>query len=345
MTVQRGTENLTVHTESETGHIWFGTGDSRACRWDKQPKKAASSRFAEESWVRDASTVRVLGTAANAQLIVDLYNQRLKSKEPQSIKICSPKPSDDPKDIPAVFRGMMENELPASVGGCHEASEADYRIYAVIASFRRSGRLLTDSVKQFLQVHPAYPALSFLPKVNWESAIRFLEQLVDPRFHIHRANPDRNSQLKSFFGLRRENGAANVQAFLSGSSKTRAVRYSYAELVLRTWASSLVPMVADRENNDGPEHFLVRIVREEMVKCEHDAHIRGVLKASHVFLRFVKGVWLDNLTPSREYIKISGPWVLSPCETYSPTLFVPEYFFRNDDEVDAWHAHNQRLNC
>jgi len=72
---------------------------------------------------------------------------------------------------------------------------------------------------------------------------------------------------------------------------------------------------------------------------KEDSQSRGLLAAKK-YLQLVMWVWLDNLTPHREYCQ--QPWyfkraqsyppkqtrtVLTPAKHYSPQLFVPELFF------------------
>ena len=87
-------------------------------------------------------------------------------------------------------------------------------------------------------------------------------------------------------------------------------------------------------------NFAVRITR-----CDDVA--RGILAASRVFARFVREVWLDRLTPPRNYTKvrtIQGKvrMKMKPSERYSPQLFVPQHFFEDQAAADAWRQHVKR---
>lgn len=349
MPVKRGIDILTVHTDEVERSIWFGTGGSLASVWEGS---GGIPEFIAEPWVTDAGSVRVLGTSANAELIVSLYNQRLTTGLPQFIKIGSPGCCRNLRDIVTVFHDMMENALPPSVGGWHELAEADYRTYAALAAYQKDGKL-SDRVLKLLEVHPAIPALTFIPSINWDYAIEFLDLMVDPRFHIDRKYPDRNGQLKSFFGLGRgtNSGIYNVRAFLSGREEWKHDSYHRARVVLGTWYND-VETVIGAGGAVSPDNFLMRVVRQMLVEGDDraDQDVVAVLKASHIFLRFVKEVWLDSLTPPRHYELARLPVRSKPRKIgdvprmlgnpwYNPTLFVPEYFFKFEDELRAWWKH------
>lgn len=352
MPVKRGIDILAVHTDESADEskrtLWFGTGGPRASAWDGDGGLAG---FVSEPWVGEAGSLRVLGTAENAGLIVALYNQRLKTGLPQSIKIGSPGYCRNLDDLGVVFHDMMENSLPPSTGGWHELSEVDYRTYAVLAAYREDGKL-SDRVVKLLEVHPAISALTFIPTIDWESALDLLRLIVDPRFHISSINPDRNSQLKSFFGLGRgvNCGIYNVRAFLSGRGEWQQEGYCCAEVVLKTWYNDADGVL--RDETIIPENFLFRAVRQRMFEARgsDDQDVVAVLKASHIFLRFVKEVWLDGLTPPRHYEMVRLPVRSKPRKMddvprmranawYNPTLFLPEHFFKFEDELVAWWKH------
>lgn len=350
MPVKRGIGILTVNTDARTRKLWFGTGGPAAAAW---VGSGGPVGFASEPWVAEAESIRILGTAENAELIVSLYHQRLKNGRPSDIRIGSPNYCEDLSDPPTVFRSMMENELPASLGGWHLLNEADYRTYAVLDAYRKDKKI-SDRVWSLLEVHPAFPALSFIRTIDWDAAIEFLSVLVDPRFHVSPKHPDRNSKMKSFFGLAPGPGG-NVHKFLEKNYDNGSqgdAKYSRAQVALGTWFNDVDTVLT--ATIIGPRNFLMRSVREFLMNLPNDrSHqdVVAVTRTSHIFLRFVREVWLDCLTPKRSYekhmrvVRTSPRWKkkvsrMIPNAWYNPTLFVPEHFFKFSDEVNAWHAHN-----
>lgn len=333
MTVRHGIATLTAHTDDSTGEIWFGTGRPQASKW----AGGGADEFVQTDWVMNADTIRICGTEANADLIVRLYNHRLKTGFPADIRIGGTGSIRPGSDAATVFQEMLENQLPPSVGGWHKISEADYRNYALLSTFREDGRL-SDRVLTHLRVHPVYPALSFVKGLQREFALLLIRHIVDPRFLVDPAHPDRFSRMKCRFGLDRKshNGIYNARAWLHGNVGWQVRAYSEAEIVFNTWYRG---DVADR-SKIAPRDFLYRAFYAQLQGREETREI-ALLKASHILLRFLRDVWLDGLTPSRQFVSGAPgePCRMVASRSYSPTLFVPEHFFRRDDEVQAWYDH------
>lgn len=340
MTVHRGIDILTVHTDEKTREIWFGTGRPRASKWQGD----GPDEFARVKWVSEAETIRILGTEANADMIVQLHNQRLKTGMPHDIEIGGPWSCRIDEGPDAVFHDMLENQLPSSVGGWHKLSESDYRTYAVLAAFRKDG-YLSDYVGTLLRVHPAYPAFSFVEGIDWDYAIELLRLLVDPRFLVDPRYPDRFSRTKQFFGLasKDHNGTYNARAFMTGRDGCQSLNYRRAKIVFGTWFRE------DCNSELGPKDFLMRAFHARAKGAREEPREMALVQASQIFLRFVRDVWLDFLTPPRvyrtEYVgrkgsKIKDGYQRIVCsDCYNPTLFVPGHFFRHRDEDEAWKKH------
>jgi hypothetical protein len=99
-------------------------------------------------------------------------------------------------------------------------------------------------------------------------------------------------------------------------------------------------MFARTSGTRGRYRWLKEIVNNKTVPEQ------ALLAASRVFARFLRDVWLDNLTPRREYVKTMNKPVrnrLLPAQQYSPQLFVPELFFEDARLVSAWRIHSSRF--
>ena len=294
--------------------------------------------------------IRVLGSNDNADLIVELHNAKLRLGAPCKIQLASPWACRLDHGVPEIFRQMLEIGQAPSVGGWHTMTKSDYTVYALSVESRKARGRLTDTVRHLLQAHPAYTALSFIPTINYEAAAQLLRTIIDPRFHVDPANPDRASRLKTFMGVEEASpGIHNVRAYLHDRSEQRHSHFERAALLLDTWCGGWRHVIA--QDVVGPRDFLMRVVKTKAGNKGEDV---AVLRASHVFLRFLRDVWLDRLTPARTYgrdiVKLGHKRksnvkrsVLQVCESYSPTLFVPTHFFDRPDEIGAWMAHQPRI--
>jgi len=247
---------------------------------------------------------------------------------------------------------MMGQEESPSVGGWHQLTEKDYVTFALIAEFEQAGGQCTSLVERFLRVHPAWPALSFLPDLSKVAACRLLTAIVDPRWHVDPHKPDRDARLRSFLGLG-GNGLEVVQSLLMGEpSLDWPRRVARAKDVLDTWTGG--DYTPPPQDVVGPSGFLWRVYYGV---AEAKDGYRGMLRACHVFLRFLRSVWLDSLTATRVYESVVRRVVdrprgkpdcrekrrrLLPCRAGSSTLFLPEHFFRLTAEVEAWRQHLTR---
>lgn len=324
----RSMDELILHTAG--GVLYFGTGRPQAAVFDRGPQE-----FVAQEWVRQADSVRILGTADNASLIVELHNHRLRHGRPQ-IYLGSPSLCRLDRDPPDVIRQLMEIEHPPSVGGWHKMRSTDYTAYALINEFAWSGGELTERVRMALEAHPAYRFLQFIPTLDDVATVRVLCEMRDPRFHVDPKAPDAVSRLKQFFGLGEPGGVLNANAFLTTDRSQVTARYELADAVLAAWSGGWEYEV--QRDVIPPRCFLMRVVRQ-MRKRGRSTAI-ALLRASHVFLRYLRYTWLDAMTPPREYELLSAGQRRSrmkPERVYAPTMFVPEHFFANADEVAAWH--------
>lgn len=328
MPTTQGVDELTLHIDEDG--LWFSVGRPISSRWE-----STIEGFIRQDWVRDSECVKVLGTCSNAHLIRALYDQQVRTGCPHVIKLGSPSLCRLDRGVPEVFRQMLEMEQPPSVGGWHTMTTAEYPTYAMIDELNNTGGRVTDTVRLYLKAHPAYPAISFVNGSDHASAAKLLRVIVDPRFHVCSSHPNRSSKLRAHLGHGDNDGINNVRNYLSISPiKLPGVRYDEAALLLNTWSGGRRSMVA--QDAGGPRDFLLRASREIVAKRGPSV---GALRTSHIFLRFLRDVWLDRLTVPRIY-DVGPTNKLRPCRSYSPTLFVPEHFFANPDEVVAWYYHN-----
>lgn len=343
-----------MHTQESQGEIYLHRMPDGKL-WASSPQPAHGWTPCDDSIVSASQlagmTVKVIGTADNAELLYRLYNLKLSAGSPRKIQIASPsicfEEGDDDKPSLGFVLERVHDRAP-SVGGWHTMTRADYSTYALIRAMKGRDQL-NDHAALIFRGHPAFQAFSFIATVDLNAAARLVCQWVDPRWHVHPSRPNRMSQLKSFFYMEPDVAPYVIDTWLNEvSMDDRGDAYSRPALLLKTWAENGLALRLEPECL-GPRHFLQRIVTDKL--CNGKCPAVAYAVATYVFLRFVRAVWLDRLTPARQYAvmprgdgdatkRLEVKMYASEC--YSPTLFVPEYFFRNEDEVDAWYDHISR---
>lgn len=337
--------SVEVHTQLEEillhirdGRLWFGIDRPMGAVW---PGPVAD--FIQQDWVRSAERLKILGTPENASLIVSLYDQRLRTQGRQRIMLGSPGLCHVDRDTPEVFRQMLEMEYAPSVGGWHTMVAEEYPAYALIDHLQQTNGSIGMKALCYLQAHPAFPALSFIPSIVLPRAIKLLQVIVDPRFHVDPSHPDRTAKLRTLLGLDSV-GLTNVRAYIHNTVQEKNHKYSMTELTLNTWSGGWSKL-ATQPSVDARD-FLMRVVKTMLRTHEMET---ALLRTSHVFVRFLRDVWLHNLTPKRVYMTDNRVPVadnrchIKPCRRYNPDLFVPEHFFARADEVQAWLSHLDRM--
>lgn len=275
-----------------------------------------------------ANTFCLVGTPQNADLICRLYEAHGETSFPTTIKLASPAAADEPDD----------GTVPPSLGGWHTMTDADYATYRLIEAQLHEEPEYHHSY--WLKLHPAYAALSFLPSLRPEAAIDLLGKIVDPRFHVDPAQPDRLARLRAFLGLNGQPALRGAAAYDAGCASDQRYSLLDASVVFATWSDGYADAIAKPAL--APREFLFRVMKS--VKA--DTRAEALLKASHVFVRFLRDVWLDQLTPPRKYHSdgVHPPRLTAdPAAGYCPQLFVPRLFFGQRDEAEAWEEHVRSL--
>ena len=318
------TDDLRLHREAGStvgGWIWFSH------RGQQTAYPMAPASFVSQEWVHAAPVVRLLGTVENAPLIDALYRARHMQGTPGRIQVGSPWPYDldaERPDALTIFsRMLLLDHLRPSQGGWHDLTRHDYVSYSLCQSIFEARGRCTGIAEKFLKAHPAWPALSFLPTLDQSRAALMLALLVDPRWYIDPENPDRSARLKSYFGLGCGRGDASpirlMEAILDQKRLSPELTRKAAkiQIVLDTWAG------LDRDPDPlgaighHPRNFLWRVALEAPSRAV------GLVRACHVFLRFLSEFWVSAVSGGH------------------PDLFVPELFFRDPAIGEEWHNHRR----
>jgi hypothetical protein len=298
---------IKLHTHTD-GRIWFAGGIGPTTNSEQLLDAFLLSPVLNGIGVQ----VRVLGLPQNAELISSLYLRRHKN-EINRVEVAGPNTLHTPDDINdphVVIQRMRSVDLPAAAGGWHSLSLHDYPTYAIIARAQRANFVFDDAAQTYFRMHPAYKALTFIPTLNEEVAAQLLATIVDPRWYVDRKAPDRAAKLELFLGL-----TPQVQSCVSAPQrllhKSRELRCAN---VMRAWKT----VSAEDVDLKQPANFLYRIYKAT------GAGVKGDLRASQAFVRYVRYNWLDTLEVRRGT---------------KDGLFAPDLFFKTPAERAAYAEH------
>jgi hypothetical protein len=281
---------LKLHTAAD-GMVWCADGTSVAC---------ASAKPAEV-FVRDwhppcPCRVRVLGARQNAALLAGLWQQKRKCL--LSFEVAKPGVSPNLRDPVETLYAMRQCRFAPSQGGWHGYTAADHAQYM----------LMMQRSRYALQQHPVWPAVNFIPRLDWNAVLEILCAITDPRWYVDPGAPERMSRYFAYLGLVPRHARAQ-------GSPVWAATYR----VLTDCWSGDPPQDPSR-----PEEFLWR------VRDAAGGGWRGTLRASQKFAIFLRRIWLQAIYRGTRY---SG----------GDTLFLPDMFFKTPEEVTAFRRHMQQV--
>ena len=190
------------------------------------------------------------------------------------------------------MRDSTADGLSPAMGGWHEFDAADYPAYAIAACADRGpGDADLDAFRaQMVMAHPAWPALSFISHLNPAKLALLLGVILDPRWYVSLRSPrkgddvvpyhDDSAKLHAYLGL-----DPRTMAGVLGSNKEFGSS-ARCRLVLETWVGTTPE---EPEVYQHPGYFLWRrYLREE-------CHVKGTLRASQLFVDYLRLVWLDAI--------------------------------------------------
>lgn len=292
-------------TVDEKENVWYLDGDKMPCN-----SNCHVNEFISLPIINHARNVRVVGSRLAANLLINLFAKKCKN-ELDKLEICSPlccEPTSDKQDPDVVLYNMRTFCLSPSLSGWHEFGPLDYPSYAIAYHFSKSNTF-DDYVKRILTLHPVWPSLSFIKNIDLENCSRLIGLILDPRWYIDTYNdPNRGSKLEQYLGL-------NPRTQSSLVNKKQTWRHDRCKLVMKCWKSNK----PNKEELCEPENFLWRIY--------HARSNKGDLCASKEFVRFLRLTWLNSIV----------------CSPKANRLFVPDYFFANKEESEAYKRHLEKF--
>jgi hypothetical protein len=298
---------IKLHTD-QNGHVWYAASIHAPQNSGQILDTFLLSPVLKGMGLR----VRVLGVPQNAELIIALYLRRNKS-EIASIEVAGPnicEASEELSDPEIVLHRMRTTSLASACGGWHPIGEADYLTYALIGRLNRTAGTFDSVASTYLQAHPVFHALTLIPTLSWSHVAQVVRTIVDPRWYVDRRAPERQGKLELYMGL-----TPSVQKKVSDETKLLTkVRELRCSTVLEAWKTHH-PGAVDLSN---PRNFLYRIHKAS------GEGIRGDLRASQAFLRYLRYNWLDA-ADKRKGAKDG--------------LFAPELYFKTPAERETYERH------
>ena len=266
---------LKVHLDANTNLIWY-VGDTLEAKC-----VGANPKTFVEHMAGCVEVVQLLGFRSNAELICRLYEVCQERESPPRILIGTPDvcTQRDCRSAATVLQRMDAVGLRRpSQGGWHALTSHDFTSYLLICELAKNKkRLITPEVMEVVRQHPAYPALSFLPTIDWYCTASVLGLIADPRWYVDPSNPDRGAKLRAYLGLTKRNARAYVLGQgAAGMNYDRAAQVFYA-----WWA-----LDSPNDNASLPANFLIRRAGRFADQS------MGVLRATRCFLEFLRHYWI-----------------------------------------------------
>lgn len=301
---------IKLHTD-DAGSVWYSRGISAP----QNSNQIVDSFLLSPVTAGMGLTFRILGVPQNAELICSLFLRHHKG-EVRAIELAGPNILDCRDDMqnPATVLLRMRGAVVASAcGGWHQLTMHDYPTYAMLARMSRTNYVFDDTTEAYFNLHPAHRALLFIPTLSQEMAAKLLMSIIDPRWYIDRRRPERIKKMELFHGL-----TPSVQQKISAKNYIlRKPREFRCAMVLDSWKTK--PF--DEVDIKNPANFLYRIWQA------HGGGVKGDLRASQAFLRYVNDNWLAGLE------KRTGR---------KDGLFAPDLFFKTKEQRAAYAAHMQQ---
>jgi hypothetical protein len=322
---------LKVHTAKD-GQIWYVEGGHGATN-----THAPIEDFLAEDTCRRAHHVRMVGSRGNAQALCLMYARKLDGRLLR-LEVASPAvvgrtraERDDPRLMLVRMRDSAADGLNPAMGGWHEFGEADYPSYA-IASVEDYHRLPFDIDRlrmTMLARHPAWAGLSFIAHLNLDRLAQLLGVILDPRWYVSLRTPRRGGDVAPYY-----DDAAKLHAYLGLDPRTMAGALGLIQpsgssalcrLVLETWSGTTVKPGGQHD----PRNFLWRRYRRA------GGPVKGALRASQLFVDYLRLVWLDALYCDHTAGQRAAPGK----RPLQEGLFAPDHFFADAPEAGAYVEH------
>jgi len=285
--------------------VWCDTGHTTPVN-----SQLNALEFADKFAIPANTIVRLRGNKRNAALIVRLTLLKEKGLL-RSVKVCKPDLVTVNPTPEHALRFLRLMNLPTSLGGWHEVDKVDLLSYA-LASVKQEDFANTNLYKQCWS-HPVGVVTSFCGDKTLDSALAvqaIVRDILDPRWFISTVNPNSHNTLESYLGVT-PNTIKRIS--VNGTDPDNPKQHlSRVANLCSCWAGSISVKSLYKEPP--------QISAFSTIYHKYLDQAVGALRASQKFVKLIQAVWLQAVTPHRE-------------------LFVPEYFFDNQEDLEHWKQH------
>lgn len=306
--MSKNTDENTIRLHTDIfGSVWFSRGiDAPQCSGKPVDTFTLSPMCSKYSAV-----FRLLGVAQNAELLCTLF-LRVRQREIHAIEIAGPNVISNnittlsPQQVVMKMSGLR---VPASCGGWHEMTAADYNVYALAARFLRNNYVLDAPAHIHFASHPLAKLLAFIPTLSEADAAWLMATIIDPRWFVDRRHVEALKNIFFYLGLTPavQKRVSDQKHLLAKSRELRCAR------VLGAWKSrDIPPEEIDLQN---PANFLYRIW------AAAGGGAKGDLRASQAFVHYAVSNWFTTTT------KRGGA---------QDGLFAPNLYFKTPTEQAAY---------
>lgn len=250
---------------------------------------------------------RLLGSRENTELIIDLFRLR-EEGQIRYLQLASPSLiRAELKQSPYLIPSRLEQlpNLPASQGGWHEVLPQEIVSYEMLLC--RDDPVVLQAM---FDHHVLAPHLRFLPTRDELACAAMIGEIRDPRWFSDPKRPGKLSRLVSYLG-----------AYHGHDPQLDRLYRERFQMTRRAWAGDydLQKHVLTDDELVAPGNFVWRKL------LRSTSHWRWEQATRH-FLRFLTSIWLQTLNPEQRH----------------DTFFIPEYFFTDSGEAEAYREHLQQ---
>lgn len=292
---ETNTVKLTLATD---GKLWIMRGRQMPELWSFKGERSTDEMVGHVRKELQDRPVRIPGLFRNIALINFLLALRDESLTSR-IEICSPwccGQVADTADPGVLLYSAQRFDPPVSVGGWRRLTDYDRAVFKFSEALQCGEPIVPEH-------HPVLQALSWIRGINLNATAYLLGMIVDPRWFIDPARPDRHNKLSQFLGL---------APIPSSNSKTSSKRFLRSNLVRSCWRTSEEP----------PEDLQVNDILWQKYLSRPDQD-RAEIETSRFLVSWLRQMWLAVLCRSEQRRE----------------LFVPSLFFSDPETAEAFSLH------
>jgi hypothetical protein len=289
---------------TEDKKVWFANSNGPPTDAD-----CLIGEFMHRPLMLSARHIRLIGSAQNSKLIVQLY-QKILNKELGKLEICSPMVCEtvvERNDPTTALISMRNWNWPASLGGWHEVTADDYNTHLLIQELKVNKLKPVDTCLRILKNHLTWPTLEYVQNIDQHACALLLANIIDPRWFIDLSEPDSSSKLKAYLGLN-----PKTQGYVNGlSGYPHNINADRCRLVMKAWKTQNT----EPKDIHHPRNFLWK------TWVEHGRGATADLRTSQRFIAFLRHTWLNLIYDKKPF---------------GEDLFLPEYFFKTKEEINFY---------